>query len=78
MTNIEWLQRELLAGRIVSTPIAIRERGWWRLAAGVQVLRSEGWPIADVRGPHGVAAYVLCGMPYTFLAQQLPLPLFAV
>ena len=78
MTNIEWLMQELSAGRPVSTPRAIRERGWWRLAAGVEELARQGWNIARIYGPNRVAVYVMHGTPVTYLARQLALPLVAL
>lgn len=60
-TQIFWVCKSLIAGRVLSTKTEIREVNGWRLAAITERLRKHyGWPIlTEYKGPENVAHYRL-------------------
>ena len=53
MTQVDWLENELLAGRKVSPLDALRDFGVFRLAAVVHKLKNRGMHILSHRQQHG-------------------------
>lgn len=57
----KWASEKLEAGEPISHPRQIRETGHWRLAAWVHKERKRGANIKTLRGPGGIAVYVMPG-----------------
>lgn len=57
----QWATEKLEAGEPISHPRQIRETGHWRLAAWVHKERKHGANIKTLRGPGGIAVYVMPG-----------------
>ena len=57
----KWASERLEAGESISHPRQIRETGHWRLAAWVHEERKRGVNIKTLRGPGGIAVYVMPG-----------------
>ena len=57
----KWASEKLEAGEPISHPRQIRETGHWRLAAWVHKERKRGANIKTLRGPGGIAVYVIPG-----------------
>ena len=57
----KWASEKLEAGEPISHPRQIRETGHWRLAAWVHKARKRGANIKTLKGPGGIAVYVMPG-----------------
>ena len=57
----KWASERLEAGEPISHPRQIRETGHWRLGAWVHEQRKRGVNIKTLRGPGGIAVYVMPG-----------------